>query len=183
MSLYSFPENAPVVTTVGDTDIMPVHQGGILSQVTGKVLRTSAGGVVNVTAGATVLAVTQALHGNRTVTLSNTGPIAVTLPAATGTGTKYRFVLMTAATATQSVIQVANTADVMQGVIFSLTTTAGVLIGFKASATSDTMTLDGTTTGGGVAADYEITDIKSGVFQVKAIDTAAMTTTPFSAAV
>ena len=183
MSIYSFNENAPVLTTVLDADIIPINSGGKLSQITAKVLQTASGGTVTTTSGATVLAVTQALHGNRTVTLSNTGPIAITLPTATGTGTKYRFVLQVAATATQSTIKVGNSTDVLQGLITSLTTTAGVLIGFNASATSDTISLNGTTTGGGIGGLYEITDIKSGIFHVVARDTAAMTTTPYTTSV
>lgn len=151
--------------------------------ITGQYLLSGLGGVVTVSAGATVLAVTKAAHANRTVVLNNTVPIAVTLPAATGTGAKYSLLVNAAATATQSTIKVANNVDVMQGLIVSLNTTAGVLIGFKSTASSDTLTLNGTTTGGGAAAIYTFTDIASGFFQVDGRDTAAMTTTPYSATV
>lgn len=151
--------------------------------ITGQYLLSGLAGVVSVSAGATVLTVTQASHAGRTVVLNNTVPIAVTLPAATGTGAKYAIVLKTAATATQSTIKVANTVDVMQGLIVSLNTTAGALIGFTNTATSDTMTFNGGTTGGGAASIYTITDIAAGFFQVDGRDTAAMTTTPYSASV
>lgn len=151
--------------------------------VLGSYVLSGLAGVVAVSAGATVLAVTQAAHAGRAVVLNNTAPIAITLPAATGTGAKYTFVLKAAATATQSTIKVANTVDVMGGLVLSLNTTAGALIGFNSTATSDTLTFNGTTTGGGLNAMYEITDIASGIFQVAGRDTAAMTLTPYSATV
>lgn len=138
-------------------------------------------GIVAVSAASTVLTVTQAAHANRTVVLNNTAPIAVALPQATGTGAVYKFILNTAATATQTTIKIGHTTDVIQGLVVSLNTTAGALIGFKNSATSNTFTFNGTTTGGGISSVYAFTDIAAGVFQVMGLDTAAMTTTPMSA--
>lgn len=138
---------------------------------------------VQVTAGVTVLALTAVAHGNRTVAIASTSPIAITLPAATGTGASYKLVFTAAATATQHTIKVANTADAMMGLIASLTTTAGVMIGFKSTTTDDTITLNGTTTGGGIGAVYEIQDLATAKFLVRGADTAAMTTTPYSATV
>lgn len=139
-------------------------------------------GVVNTTA--TTLALTAALHGNRTLTVSSAAPIAITLPQATGTGVKYRLVMQVAATATQHTIKVANATDVMQGVQLVLTTASANVIGYATSATSDTITLNGTTTGGVAGSEYEITDIKTGFFQVVGTDYSTGTTaTPFSASV
>lgn len=157
--------------------------GGRGAYALGSEILAANNGVVSVSAGATVLTLTQAINGNRTTVINSTVPIAVTLPAATGTGASYRVVLNAAATATQHTLKVANTVDVMQGLVISLNTTAGVLIGFKNTASSDTLTFNGTTTGGGAAALYTIIDIAAGTFQVKGEDTAAMTTTPFSATV
>ncbi len=188
MSIYSFNENAPVATAIGDTDVAPIIQSGVLKQITGKVLRTSTGGVVDTTAS--TLAVTQALHGNSIVTVSSTTALAITLPAATGTGTKYRFILQVAATATQHTLKVANATDCLQGVYMSPVTGTATHIAFAAvsSATtatrSDTVTLNGTTTGGAQGCDIEVTDIAAGFFQIQVIDTCvSTTTTPFSAGV
>ena len=182
MSIYAFHENAPSLTAVSDTDIIPVISAGVLNQMTAKAFGNSVGGVVNTTA--TALTITQALHGNRVVTVSSAAPIAITLPQATGTGTKYRFVIQVAATATSHTIAVANATDVMQGIQFALTTSSDNVIAYKTSATSDTITLNGTTKGGVAGAEYEITDIKTGFFQVRGIDySTGSTVTPFSAAV
>lgn len=180
MSLYAFQENAPSATAAAGTDIIPINQSGVLKQITANALL--AGGVVDTTA--TTLAVTQATHSGRTVTVSSTAPIAITLPQATGTGATYRFNLRVAATATQHTIKVGNSTDVMSGVYMSLCTTAATLITFATSATSDTITLNGTTTGGYIGATFTIRDIKTGFFEIVGIDTcASTTTTPFSASV
>ncbi len=179
---YDSPLKAAPLAAADKFPIMDSATGRAATATIGD-LTGGSGLVVAVSAASTVLTVTQALHGNRTMILNNTAPIAVTLPAATGTGASYKFVLNVAATATQSTIKVANTVDVMQGLILSLNTTAGALIGFKNSASSDTITLNGTTTGGGAAAVYTITDIAAGFFQILGMDTAAMTTTPLSATV
>lgn len=187
-TLHSFHENATVATSIGDTDIIPINQSGVLKQITGKVLRTSSSGVVDTTA--TTLAITQALHGNQTVTVSSASPIAITLPQATGTGTKFRFVVQVVATATPHTLKVANATDCLQGVYCSPVTGTATHIAFAAvsSATtatrSDTLSLNGTTTGGAVGCDIEVTDIATGFFQIQVMDTCvSTTTTPFSAGV
>ena len=137
-----------------------------------------------VATAATTLTVTQALHGNRTILLSNATPIIVTLPQATGTGTKYSFVIDVAATATESTIKVANATDVMRGYVFAVTTSTDNAEGFKTSASSDSIQLNGTTKGGVAGDVIEITDVKTGIFSVMAFTAPTGTeVTPFSAAV
>jgi hypothetical protein len=133
---------------------------------------------------ATSLAITAAAHANRTVVVNSTAAIAITLPQALGTGNKYKFVVGVAATATSHTIKVANATDVMTGYAFCVTTTSDNAEGFKTSATSDTITLNGTTLGGVVGDIIEIEDIKTGVFSVR-LSTAPTGTeaTPFSATV
>lgn len=144
-------------------------------------------GVVDTTA--TTLTVTAASHAGKVVTISSTSPIAVTLPQATGTGNRYRFNLRVAATGTSHTISVANATDVISGfvhVMTSATTTdvANIIGAFKTSATSDRVTLNGTTLGGAIGDWVEFVDMKTGFFQVHAVTTATGTyATPFSAAV
>ncbi len=180
-TIYSFQENAPAQTVAGASDSILIFDAtlGQTSKITPAALVAGSGGVVNTTA--TTLTVTQVLHGNRTVTVSSVAPIAIQLPQATGPGTKYRFNLRVVATATGHTIKVANSTDVISGVYLSLTTTAGTIIAFATTAGSDTMTFNGTTTGGAVGLDVEIQDIKTGFFSVRAFDTCvSTTTTPFS---
>lgn len=144
-------------------------------------------GVVDTTA--TTLVVSAASHAGKVITVSSTSPIAITLPAATGTGNRYRFNLRAAATGTSHTISVANATDVISGfahVMTSATTTdvANIIGAFKTSATSDRVTLNGTTLGGAAGDWVEFVDIKSGIFSVHAATTATGTyATPFSAAV
>jgi hypothetical protein len=133
---------------------------------------------------ATTLTVTAAVHGNKVVVVNSTAPLAVTLPQATGSGELYRFIVGVAATATAHTIKVANATDVMAGCSFVVTTTATNVEGFATSATSDTITFNGTTTGGIVGDKVEIMDIATGVFNVRITGSATGTeATPFSATV
>lgn len=144
----------------------------------------SAGSVIATTAGATALTITAATHSDKIVTLNNTAPITVTLPAASGSGAKFRFWVGVAATGTASKIQVANATDVMAGYQFTVTTTSTNVEGFATSATSDTYSMNGTTQGGIVGDLIEIIDVKAGVFSVMAYTSSTGTeATPFSAAV
>lgn len=132
---------------------------------------------------ASTLAINPAIHHGRTIYLNAT-PITVTLNQATGSGARYRFVVGVAATATQTVIQVANATDVMKGVFYAATTTSDNAEAFIASATSDTISLNGTTKGGVVGDVVEIEDVASGVFVVTGFTAPTGTeATPFSAAV
>lgn len=181
MSIYAFHENAAVATAIGALDVIPIMAGGTtLKQISPTAL--VAGGVVDTTA--TTLTVTQATHGNKTVTVSSAAPIAITLPQATGTGSVYKFQIQVVATATSHTIKVANGTDVVQGVSWCLTTSSANVVGYGTSATSDTITLNGTTLGGVVGDIVEITDVKTGFFSVKIFASPTGTTaTPFSATV
>lgn len=133
---------------------------------------------------ATQLTITAALHNMKTVRISSAAPIAIVLPQATGTGDRYRFVMGVVATGTAHTIKVANATDVMQGYAYYLTTSSDNVIGYKATATDDTISLNGTTKGGYVGDTVEIVDINTGVFQVNIIGNATgSTATPFSATV
>jgi hypothetical protein len=114
------------------------------------------------------------------------GSLTYTLPAATGTGNTYTFVVGATATGTGTyVIKVKNSTDVMAGRAYTLQDNAGdTIVGFETAADSDTITLNGTTTGGTKGDIVTITDIGSGLFLVKCDLTGTGTeATPFSATV
>lgn len=134
---------------------------------------------------ATSLTVTAATHGERIITLSHTAAAStVTLPAATGTGNKYLF-LVAAVNTNNHVIQVASASDVFEGMAMMLQDSADTSIGFETASDSDTITLNGTTTGGAAIGDrIEIIDYASGKFHVLAhLTGTGIEATPFSAAV
>ena len=138
--------------------------------------------IVNTTA--TTLTITEALHDGKIVTISSAAPIAITLPAATGSGARFVFVLAVAATATAHTIKVANTADAIAGVSLVVTTTSSNTEGWATTATDDTITINGTTKGGVKGDIIEIIDVASALFHVNMRGSATGTeATPFSATV
>jgi hypothetical protein len=103
--------------------------------------------VVNVTAA--TLTVTPNLHAGAIVTLNRAGGIAVTLPNAIGSFNAYTFVNVTALSSASHTFTRGNSADVMIG-IANIGKAAGNMTPFVALAAGnfDTVTLNGTTSGG-----------------------------------
>jgi len=135
-------------------------------------------------AGAT-LAVSAALHAGRTISLDQLAGSVCTLPAATGTGNKYRFRVGVLATSVSHKIQVTTT-DVMRGIILCLDSDLATvnMFGFAAGATADTITLDRTNTGSVTLGEWvECEDVATGIWQVSGVLSGAAPATPFSAAV
>jgi hypothetical protein len=139
-----------------------------------------------VNTSSTALTVTAALHGQRIITLSSTSTAGSvqTLPAATGTGNTYTFIVATVNT-NGHVIQVASTADTFEGIAYVNQDSANTVATFESAAASDTITLNGTTTGGAAVGDKVVViDYATGKFQTDIHVTGTGTeATPFSAAV
>lgn len=111
--------------------------------------------------------ITQATHAGRTGLLTGTGSqLDQTLPAATGTGAKYRFMVGAVNTSNHR-IKVANSSDVMKGQIDILDNDANALTAYAASGTDDTITLNGTTTGGQIGDWVELQDIATNTWAVR----------------
>ena len=176
-------------------DGMTVTSGG---------LTVTAGGVT-VTAGTTTLggsfvrdlvtltatdAITQAEHAGRILLMGEVGGDAAatfTLPAATGTGSEYKFIVSVVNTSNY-VIQVTGDDTIDGSVVVTNDTTAGgtaSLISWPTVAATDTITLNGTTQGGVQIGDYLLlTDIATDQYTVSGLLNASGTeATPFSAAV
>lgn len=138
--------------------------------------------IVGTTATALSLTVTQ--HAERVVLINvtTTAGITVSLPAAAGTGAKFTVICNVAKTQ-GSVVIAANGTDVMNGMAFVANTSTTVNIqAFLTSASSDKVTWDRTTTGGGGTGDvFEGWDTAANVWTVRvtagSIGNAA---TPFS---
>ena len=167
---------------------------------------TVTSGGLTVTAGTTTLggsfvrdvvtltatdAITQAEHAGRILLMGEVGGDAActfTLPAATGSGDEYKFIVSVVNTSNY-VIKVADATDTIDGsVVVTNDTTAGgtaSLISWPTVAASDTITLDGTTTGGVNIGDYILlTDIATNQYTVSGLLNASGTeATPFSASV
>lgn len=137
--------------------------------------------LVSITADATM---TAAANAGRTMNLNVASGATVTLPAAAGTGNTYRFFVQTTVTSNDYIIQVANGDDTMSGVAVVANDGGDTASIFETAADSDTITLDGSTTGGILGGQIEIQDVATNKFRVL-INQAATGTeaTPFSAAV
>lgn len=118
-------------------------------------------------------------HANCVLSLDASAGATITLPASSGKGDVYEFIVGTALTTSNYVIAAAGT-DVVAGIIQLATDTGGLTV--PTSATSDKLTLNGSTTGGVVGSRIKLTDFKSGTWQVsgEVISTGAEST-PFAA--
>lgn len=119
---------------------------------------------VNVTDSA--VTVDKLIHGGKVVRLNRAAGIAVTLPASTGSGEKFRFYVGTTISSNSTTIKVANATDTMVGAVHTATTTAGAGLHEAAGGTDDTITMNGTTTGGIVGSYIEVVDVESGKWLV-----------------
>ena len=132
------------------------------------------------------LALTLAAHAGKTIQLDTAAGSTVTLPAATGSGAVYRFVVTVLATSNSHKIQVANATDVMRGVVHSVDSdSSDVVAPFGTTSTSDTITLNRSTTGSVYIGEmFELTDVKAGFWAVTGwYGATGSPETPFSAAV
>jgi hypothetical protein len=130
-------------------------------------------------------AITEALHEGKTCLLGEVGgdaAVTLTLPAATGGGGRYRFVVSVVNTSGYIIKSVVGT-DIMYGAIIgddgaAPTTT----LRWQAGATDDTVTLNGTTTGGVSIGDWvEFEDILGTGWAVRGvINQSGVEATPFS---
>lgn len=143
--------------------------------------------IVNCTTA--TLAVKPQLHAGKTITLNKADGIVATLPAATGSGDVYDFVVGTTVTSGGYIVKVANATDTMTGGGLLAQDAADTVVLFDAvSGTSDTITLNGNTTGGIIGGRISVRDIKlNGTTAVWLVDVFSVATgteaTPFSATV
>lgn len=119
-------------------------------------------------------------HANRTLLLSRAAGSAVTMPSATGSGKRYRFIVLTAASGGSYVIR-GDSTDLLVGNAIQFADGGATMNGYEAGASDDTVTLNGTTTGGlkGDLVEYE--DIATNTYFVKVIAAATgVEASPFS---
>lgn len=123
------------------------------------------------------------IHDGQTILLDAAAGLTVTLPAAVGSGKKFKFIVKTTVTSNNDVIQVTGD-DTMTGMILTLQDAADTVVGWETAATSDTITLNGTTTGGIKGDVIELEDVATDLWHVTGMTSATGTeATPFSAAV
>jgi hypothetical protein len=139
------------------------------------------GRVVDVTGDLTVV---DGLHAEKVLTLNKAAGLAVTLPPARGSGAKYTFFVGTTVTSNSTTIAVANADDVMSGVALMAADGGDTLNAWETAADSDTITFDGSTTGGIKGDMVELVDVAANLWWVRITGSSTgAEATPFSAAV
>lgn len=137
---------------------------------------------INITAA--TLSLVASAHGDATITANRAAGITFTLPASDGKGSYFRIIVGTTITSNSLIVKVANSTDVMTGVAINAADGGDTAVAFETAATSDTITLNGSTTGGIKGDIIECEDVSAGLWSVKVAGSATGTeATPFSATV
>lgn len=182
-------------------DALVVKSGGTLNvesggafQIGGTDLTATIAALANNTARYVSAGSTKTLtiaNDKQTVKLDTATGSVVTLPAATGSGMKVRFLVTVLATSNSHKVQVANASDFMIGTIAGVSDDPATVKGWIAansgtvSTNSDTITLNRSTSGSVSLGEYvEIEDVAANTWAVSGMITQTGTEiTPFSAAV
>jgi hypothetical protein len=133
-------------------------------------------------------AITIAEHAGRTLLLGEVGGnalVTLTLPDATGSGATYKFIVSVANTSNY-VIKVPDADNTIDGIMMYLDEDGTAVSAFPTVATSDTITINGGTTGGIIGDYLEIVDIAADQYHVRGVmrvASGANPATPFSATV
>lgn len=134
---------------------------------------------ITVTAATTL---SQHHHAGNTLVLDSTTGRIITLPASTGKGDVYTLYIKTTVSSGSHVFQVANSTDVLNGSIGLTTDIAGSTL--PTAASTDTVTMNGSTTGGLAGSWLRVTDVVAGFWMLEgSLNCTGTEATPFSAAV
>ncbi|HYE80377.1 MAG TPA: hypothetical protein VEI97_20560 [bacterium] len=120
-----------------------------------------------------------------TVQLDTATGTTVTLPASSGSGVRYRFVITTVPTSNNHIVKVANASDTFTGFALIAQDAADTVVMFTAGGTDDTITLNRTTTGGTAKGEWiEVEDVATNQWHIMAyLQGTGTEATPFSATV
>jgi hypothetical protein len=134
---------------------------------------------ITITASATL---DRDIHAFNTVNLNALAGLTVTLPASSGNGDVFEIFVLTTVTSNNYIIQVANATDILAGAVHLTTDIAGTSM--PTSTTSDTITMNGGTTGGLRGTWLRFKDMSTGFWALEGgIICTGTEATPFSAAV
>lgn len=201
MASASDPNISSKIQHIDGGNTLAVRSGGTLNVESGGALQI---GGVDLTANIKALAndaaryvaagstlVLTSANNKQTVKLDTLTGSVVTLPAATGSGFRVKFVVMVKATSNSHIAQVANASDFMVGTLAGVSDDPATVKGWIAansgtvSTNSDTITLNRGTTGSDSLGEwFDIEDIAANTWLVNGMITQTGTeATPFSAAV
>lgn len=195
MSAQSDTQNVKVGIEQGGTRGF-VKSGGVFDIETGGALKFNAvdltatiAALANNAARYTAAGATKTLtsaNDKQTVKLDTAGGSVVTLPAASGSGVRFKFLVTVLATSASHIVKVANSSDTMIGIlVIEDTDSANVVVAFASGASGDTITLNRSTTGSVSLGEwFEVEDVAANLWAVSGVLTATgAPATPFSATV
>lgn len=119
-----------------------------------------------IAAGST-LGATVAAHSDKIIALDTASGSVVTLPAATGTGAVIRAIVTVKPTSNAHIIKVTGD-DTLKGSANLLDEDGTPQTAYSATGTDDTLTWNGTTTGGQVGDWVELVDVLTDVWAIRA---------------
>ena len=112
-------------------------------------------------------------HAYHTMVLNSADGVTVTLPAATGSGAIYNFIVgVTVTSSDEYIIQAGNTTDEFHGGVWQCDTDTTDTMTMTSALDADgydTITMDGSTTGGIMGDRFEIIDYAAGKFLLKGL--------------
>lgn len=123
-------------------------------------------------------------HAQKVCRVESAAGIAITLPVPTGSGDTYTFDINTTVTSGATTIKAPNSSVVFDGQAIQLADAGSGLNGWETAADTDTVSLNGSTTGGLRGDLITFIDISPTQYQVLLVGAATGTeATPFSATV
>ena len=176
---------APTGDIYGTVNASTLKLNGTTVSATAAELNRVAAVSSRLVAAGSALTLTVAAHEGKIILLDTLAGSTVTLPAATGSGARFNFLIKTVATSNSHVIKVANSSDTMAGVIYMAQDGGDTVLAFEATGTADTITLNRSTTGGTQKGEWvELIDMDTNVWAVTGgLVGTGTEATPFSAAV
>lgn len=159
-----------------------VNTGTSTSSVWTPIAVTFGSPLLAIPAATTTLTLTPSLHAGKWLEIAPTGGLAITPPAATGTGNTYRFYCTAAITGGSFTFdaKAGNASDVLYGWI--QTNKAGTFTPYANASNTNLLTLNGTTTGGAAIGDwFEVQDMATNQWKLTGFFTQSGTiATPLS---
>lgn len=172
-----------VVATIVDATTLKIGSTAIAATAA-EIDRVADTSAQLVAAGAT-LTLTEAAHSGKVIALDTAAGSVVTLPAATGSGARFLFLVTVTATSNSHIVKV-TTNDTMVGFVHNNDLDGTAVAFYKAGSTDDTITLNRTTTGGVIGDFIECIDMLADLWFVRGAITCVAGSniaTPFSATV
>lgn len=166
-SIYTL-SSEPAVDAIAASDVFLVYDtsGKDTNKATGtQLLAFTGSGMVD--SGTANFAITQAANAGQVLAINDAAGVTITLPAATGTGARYTFIVGTTVTSNAVIIQVADATDEFAGTVRQTDVdTSDTPANYPALAADnfDTITLNGTTTCGLIGDVFVLVDMATNLW-------------------